>query len=339
MVLSGFLMAYLSLQRAPQEPLGTAVTAVRFWTRRFFRIAPLYFLVIAFTFYFGESFKSGYSKLQALNPGRWMNPDSVYIAANTHYTLANLLMHVSFLFGFIPAYAQSTMLPDWSIGLEMQFYVAFPFLFLLFWRFRPVTAAILIFAAGFCVRRLTQFALGQHGFPEASFLPLKINIFLIGMLVASANRQFNNQPMHRALLVVVALSLASLNSKYIVALTALLFLMTEESIGAEPLVNRLKEFLARLLGNPFTRFMADTSYCVYLVHGFFISFAGGWLYRQPDVLRWRPVERVALLTCITLVGAYTVGYVLHNVVEKTGIRLGQRIINLRRPTRMTASGS
>src|SRR5438045_538898 len=46
MVLSGFLMVHLSLERADREPIGTASTAVRFWIRRFFRIAPLYYLVV-----------------------------------------------------------------------------------------------------------------------------------------------------------------------------------------------------------------------------------------------------------------------------------------------------
>jgi peptidoglycan/LPS O-acetylase OafA/YrhL len=113
----------------------------------------------------------------------------------------------------------------------------------------------------------------------------------------------------------------------------LIFLMTAEFNCVEPLAARLKQFFARLLGNGVTRFMADTSYCVYLVHGFFIAFVGGWLYRQPDVLRWTPVERTALLICITLVGAYSVGYICHNLVEKPGIRLGQKILALRFPVR------
>lgn len=41
----------------------------------------------------------------------------------------------------------------------------------------------------------------------------------------------------------------------------------------------------------------------------------------------------ALLTCITLLGAYTVGYVCHKLVEKPGIRLGQKILAIRFPVR------
>lgn len=326
MVLSGFLMTYLSLERAAQEPVGSAETVAKFWIRRFFRITPLYFLIIAITFTFGESFKAGYESLWAFNPERWTNPHSLSHAANIRFTLTNLLMHLSYLFGFFPSFSHSVGLPDWSIGLEMQFYAAFPFLFLLLRRIRPLAAALLIVAAGYGARRLTQSVLGHDAFPAPSFLPLKINLFLIGMLMAMGHRQFNRQPMHRALLVVAALSIASMNSIYIVGVTVLIFLMTEESFGDEPLVARVRDLLARLLGNSFTRFLADTSYCVYLVHGLCISFIGGWLYRQPTLLAWKPVERVALLTCVVMVGSYLAAYILHQSVERPGIKLGQALI-------------
>jgi len=325
-VLSGFLMVYVSLEREELEPIGSGATAVRFWVRRFFRIAPLYYLVIAGAFFFGDSFKAGYSTLHAANLTRFPSFPSVYIASNTHFTLASFLMHISFLFGFVPAFAQSTLLPDWSIGLEMQFYAVFPLLLILFRQFRALNAAILIFVAGFCIRKFIVLAIGPHAFPEPSFLPLKINTFLVGMMLALANPRFNKQPVNRGLLVVGALSIASLNSGSIVVLAALIFLMTAESDSGEPMVGRAKELLDGLLSNRVTRFMADMSYGVYLVHGFFISFAGGWLFRQPAFLRWRPIERVALLVCITVVGSYSVACLLYHLVEKRGIKLGQMII-------------
>jgi len=148
-----------------------------------------------------------------------------------------------------------------------------------------------------------------------------MNLFLVGMLVAFANSRFKPQPVNRILLLVAALSVASLNSRYIVVLTALIFLMTAETDDSEPLVKWTKGWLARILGNPLTRFMADMSYGVYLVHNFFIAFVGGWLYRQPGLPNW---ERAALLTLLSLAGSYSVAYVLHHLVEKPGIRLGQR---------------
>jgi peptidoglycan/LPS O-acetylase OafA/YrhL len=321
MVLSGFLMVHLSLERADREPIGTASTAVRFWKRRLFRIAPLYYVVVAFAFIFGNSFKAGIASLIAANPDHFVTFQSVHLPQYTHYTLSNLLMHISFLFGFVPAFASSTLLPDWSIGLEMQFYAAFPVMLFLFRRLPPISATILIFAVAAVAKRLTVLIFGLS-FPEPSFLPLKMNLFLVGMLVAFANSRFKPQPVNRILLLVAALSVASLNSRYIVVLTALIFLMTAETDDSEPLVKWTKGWLARILGNPLTRFMADMSYGVYLVHNFFIAFVGGWLYRQPGLPNW---ERAALLTLLSLAGSYSVAYVLHHLVEKPGIRLGHRL--------------
>jgi peptidoglycan/LPS O-acetylase OafA/YrhL len=41
-------------------------------------------------------------------------------------TGANILTHITFLFGLFPQYASNDVLPDWSLSLEMQFYVAIP---------------------------------------------------------------------------------------------------------------------------------------------------------------------------------------------------------------------
>jgi peptidoglycan/LPS O-acetylase OafA/YrhL len=188
MVLSGFLMVRLSLERDEREPIGTTSTAMRFWIRRFFRIAPLYYLVVAFAFIFGQSFKAGVARLIAANPDHFIHLQSAHLPQYTHYTLSNLLMHLSFLFGFVPAFASSTLLPDWSIGLEMQFYLAFPLMMFLYRRLPAISATLLIFAIGAFLKRLTLHALGQDAFPEASFLPLKINVFMAGMLLAFANR-------------------------------------------------------------------------------------------------------------------------------------------------------
>ena len=47
MILSGFLMANHYIQRRATEPWDQTRTAVRFWVRRFFRIAPLYYALLA----------------------------------------------------------------------------------------------------------------------------------------------------------------------------------------------------------------------------------------------------------------------------------------------------
>ncbi|CAH2786711.1 MAG: Acyltransferase 3 [uncultured Caballeronia sp.] len=45
--------------------------------------------------------------------------------------MSNVVTHLTYTFGMFPRYAFNTPLPDWSIGLEMQFYAVFPLLMLL----------------------------------------------------------------------------------------------------------------------------------------------------------------------------------------------------------------
>ena len=159
MVVSGYLMVYLAEDRARQEPPGTAPTIMKFWVRRFFRIAPLYYLILVSAFVFGANIKNGYAILQAANPNQWQNA-IIYSPERIHYTLANLLMHISFLFGACPAYSLSTGLPDWSIGLEMQFYAAFPLLFFLYHRLGPLRATLLTWGVALVLKHLTYLLLG-----------------------------------------------------------------------------------------------------------------------------------------------------------------------------------
>jgi peptidoglycan/LPS O-acetylase OafA/YrhL len=84
-----------------------------FAIRRFFRIAPVYYLGIAL--YCGVSVFENY----------YMNGT---LAPEESYSGINILVNLLFLNGFYPP-ANNTIVPGgWSIGTEMAFYVVFPLL-------------------------------------------------------------------------------------------------------------------------------------------------------------------------------------------------------------------
>ena len=177
MMLSGFLMAHHYLLRRAREPWEEPSTWVHFWTRRFFRIAPLYYLLL----------------IVALALGPWLGEQRGAIAAAWPTTatpaaryadqsFGNLLAHMSFVFGALPDYAFRTALPDWSIGLEMQFYLVFPLLMLAVARFGAFTVGTVTVAA--CVAMRWLWPGYFHQFEMPAFLPLKMYVFFIGMGIA-----------------------------------------------------------------------------------------------------------------------------------------------------------
>ena len=145
MILSGLLM-YYHFGRVPAGGAGEHWKA--FFIRRWFRIAPLYYATLALVYVIAPRMgrwreaMAGFNAEAATEPGRFFIPDLV----------ANALAHVTFLFGFFPRYAYSTPLPDWSIGLGMQFYAFFPLLVLALSALGLVRGTVLLTALAMAIK-------------------------------------------------------------------------------------------------------------------------------------------------------------------------------------------
>lgn len=82
-----------------------------FFIRRFFRIAPLYYLIITLLFFF-TSWISEYRDVSI----SWI-------------TIVNLLLHIFFLNGFFPNTYNSIIWVEWTIFVEVWFYILLPILY------------------------------------------------------------------------------------------------------------------------------------------------------------------------------------------------------------------
>lgn len=323
MIISGFLMAANAAARDAVEPLSVRRNRIRFWLRRFFRIAPAYYLSLAVAALAGSHFLGGYAELQKLNPSQWP-AGGVYDPARFGYGAGNLLLHASFLFGLHPAASFSTFLPDWSLSLEMQFYAAFPLLYLAMRRFgvarTALVAGVPVFVLGVGISSLVFYY-------EPSLLFFKLNYFLAGMvlhhvLAGGAGRR------GRTVLAAAAFALVTLDYRYGANLAAppalllsMLVLGRLETSGGTP------GPLARVLNSRVVRFASDTSYGVYLFHGFFIS-ASGWLIsRNAYLLSLPPPQRVVFMLVFVTVLAYPLAHAVYRLVELPGIRAGKRVMD------------
>lgn len=317
MLVSGFLMAANATTRWDREPMSDPGARMRFWLRRFFRIAPAYYLALAVTAVFAPVILGGKEHLQALNPAQW---EGTIYAEPVSFTLDNVLMHVSFLFGFHPDYVASTSLPDWSLALEMQFYLAFPLLFL--WLRTPgrtLFYGLLVFAIGWQVNEFFV------RFPEPSFLPLKLHFFLAGMLLFQALRSAGAQ---RVGTLTAAIVLASLDGHWLqpALLLSMFALGVMERDGQTPAA------LAGVIDSRPVRFASDVSYSVYLFHGRMVGIFGTLLATIPNDLS--PLARTGWMLAFVVVTSYAVGWVVYRYVELPGIALGKIVC---RPTRTPAT--
>ena len=331
MMISGFLMAHHYLGRAEAEPWRRPRTWVAFWLRRLFRIAPAYYLLLAV----------------ALAAGAWLGHDRDVIGAHfpwtltradryTDHSLPNILAHVTFVFGALPRYGFSTPLPDWSIGLEMQFYLVMPFLMLAlgrrFWwpRALAVTASTALLA--FAVRGYSA------GFYMPSFLPMKLGVFLIGMFIAYgvARRDLRAPMLLVALLVAMALVARRDHTTFmLVALSAGFAVLVGGAwlpgLGA---LHRAFMPIRRALASPVGHWMGETAYSLYLVHLLVLLPVAAWLAGLDGYLQLKSSLRFALAGAITLVVSLSISTLIHFWVERPGIALGKRLVHrLRRPAR------
>jgi peptidoglycan/LPS O-acetylase OafA/YrhL len=229
----------------------------------------------------------------------------------------NLFVHATFLFGLLPNYAFSNLSPDWSIGLEMQFYAVFPLLYLSLRRYSWWTVTIVVI-----VLRIATNLLFPGLFPEPSFLLLKLPLFMIGILSAEAFCRPKADTADRAVLSIVAMLLASRHEPYVIVVVALTLYMGWQGCAPNDGQTPKSHLLSILLGNRIAVFAADTSYCVYLTHGIFISQFG------PMILRHDFSERakVGLLILSVTAASYVSAWIIHHLQERPGIELGKLII-------------
>lgn len=249
MILSGFLMTYHALLRSEKEPWRKGGTWASFYIRRVFRISPLYYLLLVPAYLFSDCFL------------RWRSATDHFLGRQPleniqAFSPQNLLWHLTYVFGLLPQFHASTVLPDWSLSLEMQFYFVFPLCMLFVLRF-----GWLLFTLGSAAIWLSSVSgLGDwsHAFLQPSPLPLSLLWFVIGMVWASAYLEPAGNQTKLKILGAGGLALLSRDLHDVSLVAVFGWILFSEG--------QTTELVRRALSAKLSNVLARASYSVYLLH-------------------------------------------------------------------------
>lgn len=296
-VLSGFLITTLLLN----EERRNVVSLKSFYVKRFFRIYPMYFLIlflyIILIFVFG------------LIPER----RDLFLSELPYY-FSPIPEHAYF------SHQTGLAVPSnglWSIGIEEKFYIFWPMIaFGAVGLFKKKRMTILLIFLLICIYANFHEGVWRYVVP---YLPIILGC--IGALI------WSNQRMRLHLG-----RLNSLKTRYSILLfTALIQFSSERILMGHPMYP-IMSFLfiltilafvgARedpILGSKLLRYVAELSYCLYLTHNFFLNFV--------EAL-FAPFEGQFLTIFTTLLGltlAFVFSHILNRFFERPLRNLGRKI--------------
>ncbi len=264
LLLSGFLLALPVARRALD---GTPADAIEppeaFYRKRFWRIVPSYYLVIMLMFLWALPqglYRSGWAMLKDL----W-----------AHLTFTHTLFYDSYLLSPLSGVL-------WTLAVEVQFYLLWPLIARAYVR-RPGRTCLALVGLAFSYR------IWVYGEADCSMyfnqLPAQLDLYACGMgaawLLARMEREGMPADVHRRIIAPLGM---------VLCLAGMLAIMYVQPIGNYEAIRHgqmnwrlplgllgasfllcgsmAPQKLARALGNPVTRFLADISFNFYMTHQF-----------------------------------------------------------------------
>jgi peptidoglycan/LPS O-acetylase OafA/YrhL len=328
MVLSGFLMIHTwktPISKGHTFRFGFRTTTLTFYATRFFRIGPLYYVLLLVCYCFLPTLAEMHDFAQKMIRPPWaeglqnFDPQVSWDFSSLRW----LSLHGTFMFGAIPGMEASSPLPDWSLSLEMQFYLILPVLLTLFGRVPVLLLAIVSAVSAFYAPSLfgsylTPGFIAHFGQP--SFIMYRLNAFMAGMVVAfwMRNRQLEKPSLKTDIYTAMAGLVCIFPLTKPVILGYIIFVV---------LVFRLLPRLNRLLSLKLFRFLGDISYAVYLVHVLILIPIVYLLVQLPGFMALESTTRFILALGVTGPIVILVSHVLFRAVELSGIRMGRRFLS------------
>jgi peptidoglycan/LPS O-acetylase OafA/YrhL len=282
-----------------------------FFIRRFFRIAPMFWLAMI-----------GYLALDGI--------------ASRGFTLPQIAATAAFLHGWHPSTINAIVPGGWSIAVEMNFYLMLPFCFHHLQSLgRSVAAWAAVLAASLGICALTKKVLVRSFGGETEllhnflyyWLPRQLPVFFLGFVLYFLMKRVRasaRPPSGTGLLVV---SLGTIGALLAVGhrlpLTYLLF-----SVAFVLLALALSIRPTLILVNPLTRYAGKVSYSAYLTHFVVVRGVEGLVPRWGlgSALDAHPVAGFVLLYLASVAVTIVASTLTYHAVEMPGQNLGKKLI-------------
>lgn len=309
-------------------------SALNFYVRRFFRIAPLFYLAILFYFLW-RAF------LQSQGRGVFLVPDN--------YSARAVLETVFFVHGFDPKNYNFIVPGGWSIAAEMSFYAVFPLLYMVQSRYKKTKFLLfsaVVFAVCLLIKMLLIYGLQgklmekglvhtfvlEYDFLNKSLLN-QITVFLAGIasyqyISSERNAQHVSGKMVVLAFPLMILSCILLNSKSYVhtpftgllypVLSAIAFALISIRLAA---VEEFKGLVPKVLVK-----LGQLSFSMYLVHFFILDVLTFMFERSLYVVVGVPELRIVLLYPAVILVTFFFSKMTYSAVEKHGVEIGAKLI-------------
>jgi peptidoglycan/LPS O-acetylase OafA/YrhL len=314
-VASAYTLCFSKVKRAEEkQPI------ISFLIRRFFRIAPLYYVAIAAYFLLESN----------------MHILALIKMPYSIYSFRTIAANILFIHGFVLSANNNIVPGGWSIGTEMAFYLLFPILFTIFDRTYQrygISPLYGLVGLSICLNILTQVALQKIflvTIDDNSFiyynLVNQLPVFLLGITIffhhyykISFQLSIPFQALLFSLLTVAGIVLLPLKQHWLVA--ALVPIVT--GISFVFLLNILRELK---YSNSFLSEIGRVSYSMYIFHFMFAWYLvpGIGLTLKKGIL---PEFLLACLIVLVITLTFFIAKISQKYVEAPGVWLGKTLIS------------
>ena len=281
--------------------------------RRFFRIAPLYYILL-----------------------------TAYVLWTGTQASSDLVFYYTLTFNPIPRLTQGGLPASWTLGVEAVFYALFPIMLA---QIRTARLALVSLGIAFVIGAITQTMIfkiyGQSNWLWRMAAPLHASAFVAGALCYLWLKAGKPVPKAWHLVVATALALVCLQVIFGWVFSDFpMFLNQPRQSGPYQLLHTFSYTIAFMplliafasermypLNNMATIFLGKISYSVYLLHPLVII-ALAPFYSALMRSDLNDLEKFFIAQGVTLAVLLPIGVASYKMIEKPGVRIGERICRL-----------